>query len=103
MPTATKSAKKVAEVRHAPEKHWVGDGFPVHSIFSYNDEPEKTSPFLLLDYAAPMEIKPSPEPRGVDEHPHRGFETVTIVYQGEIEHRDSAGNKGKLGPGDVQW
>jgi redox-sensitive bicupin YhaK (pirin superfamily) len=62
------------------------------------------SPFLLLDYAAPVEIPPSAgEPRGVGEHPHRGFETVTIVYQGEVEHRDSGGNHGKIGPGDVQW
>jgi redox-sensitive bicupin YhaK (pirin superfamily) len=57
----------------------------------------------LLDYAGPTEFVPSDHPRGVDEHPHRGFETVTIVYQGELEHRDSAGNHGKIGPGDVQW
>ena len=60
-------------------------------------------PFLLLDYAAPADFLPSPSPRGVGEHPHRGFETVTVVYQGEVEHRDSTGNKGRIGPGDVQW
>jgi redox-sensitive bicupin YhaK (pirin superfamily) len=61
----------------------------------------------MLDYAAPYEFEPKTgapsAPRGVGEHPHRGFETVTIVYQGELEHRDSAGNRGKIGPGDVQW
>jgi hypothetical protein len=96
--------KKVVEVRPAPPMHWVGDGFPVHSMFSYDESPEAMSPFLLLDYASPAEVRPSNgEPRGVGEHPHRGFETVTIVYQGEIEHRDSAGHRGRIGPGDVQW
>lgn len=50
-----------------------------------------------------MEFDPSHLPRGVDSHPHKGFETVTIVFSGELEHRDSAGNAGKIGPGDVQW
>jgi redox-sensitive bicupin YhaK (pirin superfamily) len=56
-----------------------------------------------LDYAGPALFEPSAEPRGVDEHPHRGFETVTIVYQGELEHRDSAGHHGGISQGDVQW
>lgn len=103
MKTTMTTLKKIQDVRQAPPMHWVGDGFPVRSMFSYEDPAETFSPFLLLDYAAPMEIQPSKEPRGVGEHPHRGFETVTIVYQGEVEHRDSAGNKGKIGPGDVQW
>jgi redox-sensitive bicupin YhaK (pirin superfamily) len=64
---------------------------------------DKISPFLLFDYAGPAEFPPSDSPRGVDEHPHRGFETVTIVYQGSLVHRDSAGNQGTIGPGDVQW
>lgn len=86
------------------ERHWVGDGFPVRTIFSYNDIAREVSPFLLLDYAGPAEFAPSPDHlRGVGEHPHRGFETVTIVYAGEVEHRDSAGGGGKIGPGDVQW
>ncbi len=71
-------------------------------MFSYDSAPY-LSPFILLDYAAPAEFKPALEPRGVGEHPHRGFETVTIAYQGEIDHRDSAGHKGSIGPGDVQW
>jgi redox-sensitive bicupin YhaK (pirin superfamily) len=83
--------------------HWVGDGFPVRSMFTYDEASEQMSPFLLLDYAAPSRVEPGGEPRGVGEHPHRGFETVTIVYQGEVEHRDSAGHAGRIGPGDVQW
>jgi redox-sensitive bicupin YhaK (pirin superfamily) len=97
----TTSHKNVREVRRAPEPHMVGDGLRVQSIFSYRDE--GVSPFLLMDYGAPMEVSPSDTPLGVDEHPHKGFETVTIVYQGELEHGDSAGNSGSIGPGDVQW
>lgn len=103
MTTAQKTTKKVLGIHPAPPMHWVGDGFPVRTMFSYDDDSTSFSPFLLLDYAAPAEFPPSDIPRGVGEHPHRGFETVTIAYQGEIEHRDSAGNKGKIGPGDVQW
>jgi quercetin 2,3-dioxygenase len=95
--------KKVVAVRKAPPIHWVGDGFAVHSMFSYDESPELFSPFLLLDYAAPRTFAPSEARRGVGEHPHRGFETVTIVYQGDVEHRDSTGTSGRLGPGDVQW
>jgi redox-sensitive bicupin YhaK (pirin superfamily) len=83
--------------------HWVGDGFPVRSLFSYNTLGEHISPFLLLDYAGPHNFEPTKARRGVGQHPHRGFETVTIVYDGEVEHRDSAGNGGVIGPGDVQW
>ena len=91
-------------VYDARAPHWVGDGFPVRSIFSYDGlGREQLSPFLLLDYAAPRAFEPATRRRGVGEHPHRGFETVTIVYQGELEHRDSAGNGGRIGPGDVQW
>ncbi len=88
-------------VRDIPQ-HWVGDGFPVRSLFSYGGG-SQFDPFLLLDYAGPHQFPPSQSPRGVDEHPHRGFETVTIVYQGELEHRDSSGSHGSIGPGDVQW
>ncbi|QNQ10773.1 pirin family protein [Sphingomonas alpina] len=83
--------------------HWVGDGFPVRSLFSYNSLGTHISPFLLLDYAGPHYFEPTTDRRGVGQHPHRGFETVTIVYDGEVEHRDSAGNGGVIGPGDVQW
>ena len=95
--------KKVVSIERKPSAHWVGDGFPVRTIFSFESLGYRISPFLLLDYAGPAEFAPADRPRGVDEHPHRGFETVTIVYQGELEHRDSAGNHGKIGPGDVQW
>jgi redox-sensitive bicupin YhaK (pirin superfamily) len=83
--------------------HWVGDGFPVRSLFSYGDLGAQISPFLLLDYAGPHSFPPTERRRGVGQHPHRGFETVTIVYDGEVEHRDSTGQGGVIGPGDVQW
>ncbi|QZP09517.1 pirin family protein [Caenibius sp. WL] len=83
--------------------HWVGDGFPVRSLFSYNSLGAHISPFLLLDYAGPHYFEPTTDRRGVGQHPHRGFETVTIVYDGEVEHRDSSGNGGVIRPGDVQW
>ena len=95
--------KKVVSILRKPSVHWVGDGFPVRTVFSFDTLGYRISPFLLLDYAGPAEFAPADKPRGVDEHPHRGFETVTIVYQGELEHRDSAGNHGRIGPGDVQW
>jgi quercetin 2,3-dioxygenase len=95
--------KTVAGVYPSPKGHWVGDGFPVRSLFSYDGLGQHLSPFLLLDYAGPAQFAPAPRPRGVGEHPHRGFETVTIVYQGEVAHRDSVGNFGVIGPGDVQW
>lgn len=95
--------KKVLEIHKSSSPHWVGDGFPVRGMFASRRFSEAISPFLLLDYGGPMEFPPAAEPRGVEAHPHRGFETVTIVYQGELEHRDSAGNHGSLSPGDVQW
>lgn len=95
--------KKILSVQNAPAQHWVGDGFPVRSLFSYHSHGTELSPFLLLDHAGPMQFDPATRPRGVGQHPHRGFETVTIVYQGEVEHKDSTGAGGKIGPGDVQW
>lgn len=95
--------KKLVFSQRSDTPHWVGDGFPVRSIFSYTDLAKEISPFLLMDYASPVEFPPSEHIRGVGEHPHRGFETVTIVYEGEVEHRDSAGGGGKIGKGDVQW
>ncbi|QAZ40614.1 quercetin 2,3-dioxygenase [Methylibium sp. Pch-M] len=95
--------KQLSFVRRSPGRHWVGDGFPVRSIFSYNDLAEPMSPFLLLDHAGPVEFEPTTRRLGVGRHPHRGFETVTIVYAGEVEHRDSTGAGGSIGPGDVQW
>ena len=94
---------KVLNVQDAPRPHWVGDGFPVRSLFSYQSHGKDLSPFLLLDFAGPMEFEPTSAPRGVGQHPHRGFETVTIVYDGEVAHRDSTGQGGVIGFGDVQW
>ncbi|WP_374089764.1 pirin family protein [Methylomicrobium lacus] len=96
--------KKVIAIQSSPTRHWVGDGFPVRSLFSYDSgQTDKVSPFLLLDYAGPAMFDSAAKPRGVGEHPHRGFETVTLVYQGEVAHRDSTGKGGVIGPGDVQW
>ena len=95
--------KKILGVYSAPRPHWVGDGFPVRSLFGYDSLGAQLSPFLLLDHAGPARFEPAARPRGVGEHPHRGFETVTIVYDGEVEHRDSTGAGGRIGPGDVQW
>ncbi|MEY8878270.1 MAG: pirin family protein [Leptothrix sp. (in: b-proteobacteria)] len=95
--------KKLSLVKRSSGSHWVGDGFPVRTVFSYNDIADQMSPFLMLDYAGPTRFEPTTQRRGVGEHPHRGFETVTIVYDGEVEHRDSAGGGGLIGPGDVQW
>jgi hypothetical protein len=100
----TRTRKTLTEVHTAPAGHWVGDGFPVRSLISLSRFGTRTlSPFLLLDYGGPHEFAPSAAPRGVEAHPHKGFETVTVVYQGEVEHRDSTGAAGKIGPGDVQW
>jgi redox-sensitive bicupin YhaK (pirin superfamily) len=95
--------KQISEVIQNDQPHWVGDGFRVYSLFSMQEHGEKLSPFLLFDYAAPTQFPPTDKPRGVDSHPHKGFETVTIVYQGALEHRDSTGSHGTIGPGDVQW
>lgn len=101
--------KKVSKVFTAPEKHWVGNGFHVSSMFSYNDRDKHLDPFLLMDYNPPKFFQGGRRDdsefdlRGVEEHPHRGFETVTIAYQGEVSHRDSYGGGGTIGTGDVQW
>ena len=95
--------KKILGTHSAATPHWVGDGFPVHGMFGYTGDTKRISPFLLLDYAAPTRFEPTTHRRGVGQHPHRGFETVTIVYAGEVEHRDSTGAGGVIGPGDVQW
>ena len=98
-----KTNKKVLSIHGPGSNHWVGDGFPVRNLFPSNGVETQINPFLMLDYAGPATFGPSKVPRGVDEHPHRGFETVTIAYQGSVDHRDSAGNKGTINPGDVQW
>jgi hypothetical protein len=95
--------KEVLGIYGPGSTHWVGDGFHVRNMFPSNGVDKDVNPFLMLDYAGPTAVAPSERPRGVDEHPHRGFETVTIAYQGAVEHRDSAGHSGTIRPGDVQW
>jgi len=94
--------KSVLSIHRQGEGHWVGDGFPVHTVFHYQERPE-LSPFLLLDHAGPADFAPSDKARGVGWHPHRGFETVTVVLDGEVDHEDTAGNGGRIASGDVQW
>lgn len=96
--------KKIQDILTNSARHWVGDGFPVRSLFSYHGDTGAISPFLLFDYAGPWNFEPNDgSPRGVGQHPHRGFETVTIVYDGEVSHRDSSGSGGTIGNGEVQW
>ena len=96
--------KKIKYTYSADQKHWVGDGFHVYGLLRPSEELNKfISPFVMLDYASPKEFSISAKRRGVGEHPHRGIETVTFAYQGEIEHRDSSGGGGVIRPGDVQW
>lgn len=97
--------KEVQQVLPPPPAHMVGDGFRVHNFFpnGYDMRPDRMSPFYLLDYNARIDFTPREEPRGVGVHPHRGFETVTIAYQGKVQHHDSRGNKGVISPGDIQW
>ncbi|AXY58818.1 pirin family protein [Acinetobacter sp. WCHAc010052] len=95
--------KKITGVYRNQHMHWVGDGFPVKNLFSYDRLGQAISPFLLLDYAAPYHFDPTTAQHGVGSHPHRGFETVTIAYSGEVTHKDSAGGGGTIQTGDVQW
>ncbi|KWT65286.1 pirin family protein [Hyphomicrobium sulfonivorans] len=95
--------RKILGIYSAPRQHWVGDGFPVRTVVSHRDQGQHVSPFIMMDYAGPAVFSPTTQRRGVGAHPHKGFETVTIVYDGEVEHRDSTGAGGVIGPGDVQW
>lgn len=95
--------RSILGIHRAAPPHWVGNGFPVRTLFRYDRLGDALSPFLMLDHAGPTDFPPTDMPRGVGEHAHRGFETVTLVFDGEIEHRDSTGSGGRVGPGDVQW
>jgi len=102
--SANEKLQRVANVVRPSEEHWVGDGFLVSTIFSPQRlDPQLLSPFVLMDHAAPRTFDSARSRRGVREHPHRGFETVTFAYAGEIDHRDSSGGGGTIGAGDVQW
>jgi len=97
--------RSIESIHSLPPVHFVGDGFRVHSLITPSGpiRSARMNPFIMLDYNAPHFFSPASIPRGVDVHPHRGFETVTIAYQGEIAHRDNKGGGGVIGPGDVQW
>jgi len=104
MSTSSAALRSVKQILPAAPRHWVGDGFHVHPVFSNKAFTEELSPFLMFDYAVPEHFKPNNgSPRGVGQHPHRGFETVTIAFKGEVEHADSMGNRDVIKPGDVQW
>jgi quercetin 2,3-dioxygenase len=103
MQNQANNAKNVLSVHRGGEAHWVGDGFPVHTVFNYQDLGSELTPFLLLDHAGPADFEATDQERGVGWHPHRGFETVSVAYEGAVDHEDSAGNAGSIGPGDVQW
>ena len=98
----TRTVELVAMPR---EPHFVGDGFRVHNFIpsGYHLDMERMTPFILLDYNSKYHFPSSEIPKGVDVHPHRGFETVTIAYKGRVEHNDSNGGGGVIGEGDVQW
>lgn len=96
-------SKTVQGIYSPPMAHWVGNGFPVRTLFDYNRHGPRISPFLMLDHAGPARFEPSEVRHGVGAHPHRGFETVTIVYEGEVSHRDTSGAGGTIGPDEVQW
>ena len=100
---AGKKCKEIREILKAPPRHWVGNGFHGFPVFHNRAFTKELSPWLMFDYAAPKEFSPSYERRGVGQHPHRGFETITIAFNGEVEHGDSVGNRDVIGPGDVQW
>lgn len=97
--------KSVQQILTPPAPHMVGDGFRVHNFFpsGYNLGLQRMSPFFMLDYNSKVDFSPKEEPRGVGVHPHRGFETVTIAYNGKVAHHDSSGNHGVIGEGDIQW
>lgn len=100
-----KQQKSIAALLPRPLNYgMVGDGFRVYNYFpnGYRIR-EQISPFLMLDFNPEFNFGPSSKPRGVDVHPHKGFETVTIAYKGSVAHHDSTGNSGVINPGDVQW
>jgi hypothetical protein len=105
--TCAMSSSKLRSVRKVlpkPSQHWVGDGFKVYPVFANLAFTEEISPLLMFDYAEPRKFPAKVgAPLGVGSHPHRGFETVTLAFQGEVEHHDSTGKSGVIGAGDVQW
>ena len=97
------SEKSISAIKAPPPPHYVGDGFRVHNFIPGQFDMKRFSPFLMMDYNSKYYFPPSEKPKGVDVHPHRGFETVTIAYKGKVAHHDSFGNSGVIEEGDVQW
>lgn len=99
------TTKTVELIAGPPEPHYVGDGFRVHNFIpsGFRLDMQRMNPFIMMDYNSKFYFSPSEKPRGVGVHPHRGFETVTIAYQGKVEHHDSGGGGGVIGQGDIQW
>ena len=97
--------KSIQHIVQPPQPHFVGDGFRVHNFIPSTAElsMQRMDPFILMDYNSKYQFPPSKQPKGVGVHPHRGFETVTIAYQGKIEHHDSSGGGGVISKGGVQW
>lgn len=93
----------IKKVYTSDQSTWVGDGFKTNSMLPMHEMSTATSPFLVMGYTERYPFNPSSHQRGVGMHPHRGFETVTIVYEGELEHHDSKGNHGTIGANEVQW
>lgn len=104
MPQEKANHKTLYKILQPKEKHWVGNGFYVSTMFSvFSEDYKHITPFILMDHAAPKQFPATNEKLGVDVHPHRGFETVTFAIQGEIDHRDSGGGGGRIKTGGVQW
>jgi redox-sensitive bicupin YhaK (pirin superfamily) len=103
--TATGGVRTVEAIHTSTTFHWVGNGFRVSTYFPSEElDPARVSPFVLMDYGPPKEFAPQAHgKRGVGWHPHRGFETVTLAWEGTVAHRDNSGSSGLIGPGDVQW
>lgn len=95
--------KSLAFIHRNDTRFAIGDFYPALSVFSYHELGNTTSPFLLLDHLGPGKLEPKSKKKGVNEHPHRGFETVTFVFAGELQHKDSTGGGGLIKQGDVQW
>lgn len=95
--------KDILGIYDAESEVWVGDAFPTRSMMPYQHHCTELNPLLIAGYSAPHYFTPTKKQRGIGPHPHRGFETVTIVYQGEVAHRDTTGSGGIIGPGEVQW
>lgn len=98
------TTRRLELVRSGDGFHWVGDGFYVTQLLPGTPSlTELADPFLLMDYHPVKDYPPTTRARGVGAHPHRGFETVTLAFEGAVQHHDSTGGGGTIYPGDAQW